>query len=107
MYRTALTVSPIAFGARPPDEEEDDIYNTAGTAGASSSSRAFAFDTAEPDEDVVVMGGPSRADANRPDRAGRAVLGRTVPDDVERWHDGRPVLVGFMLDPKGVPPDKW
>lgn len=25
----------------------------------------------------------------------------------DRWHDGRPVLEGFALDPLGVPTDKW
>lgn len=27
--------------------------------------------------------------------------------DTSRWHDGRPVLPGFELDPLGVPTDKW
>lgn len=25
----------------------------------------------------------------------------------DRWHDGRPILGGFALDPLGVPTDKW
>jgi hypothetical protein len=28
-------------------------------------------------------------------------------DKVNRWHDGRPVLAGFELDPVGVTQDKW
>jgi G patch domain-containing protein 1 len=31
---------------------------------------------------------------------------RTV-SSTDRWHDGRPVLTGFVLDPKGVPKETW
>jgi G patch domain-containing protein 1 len=65
--------------------------------------RSYAFDTGNDDEDVIVMGGPSRPVAGgKQDQRAREPL-----NDVDRWHDGRPVLSGFELDPLGVPPDKW
>lgn len=63
-----------------------------------STSLAFAFDQ-NADDDVITMGGPSSREQ------------RTQPGDYaqsgDRWHDGRPVLSGFALDPLGVPTDKW
>ena len=80
------------------DDDEDDPY------GASSSAKVeYVFDnTVDQDDDVVVMGGPSRPT----ERSGASITGRGAEGD-ERWHDGRPVLAGFSLDPLGVPPDKW
>ncbi|WWD20137.1 hypothetical protein CI109_104613 [Kwoniella shandongensis] len=89
------------------EDEDDDLYG--GPSG--SSSQHFAFNHGdEEDDDVIVMGGPS---TSRPGLGSRRGPGRERPPfdggagGDERWHDGRPVLVGFALDPKGVPPDKW
>ncbi|KAK8849514.1 hypothetical protein IAR55_004848 [Kwoniella newhampshirensis] len=87
------------------EEEDDDPY-----AGPSASgSQHFAFGEDEDEDDVIVMGGPSfRPGLGTKSGSGR---GRAQFDNEkageDRWHDGRPVLVGFALDPKGVPPDKW
>ena len=79
-------------------DDDDDPY---GTADASSSSLAFAFDNnAEADDDIVVMGQP--APTARP-----GDLRKNQPGAPDTWHDGRPVLAGFVLDPLGVPTDKW
>jgi G patch domain-containing protein 1 len=89
----------LAFETRRDavDEDEEDPYGPAG-----STDRPYAFDNGDGDDDVIMMGGPSRtaprSDQNR---------SRAPADDLERWHDGRPVLTGFSLDPLGVPPDKW
>lgn len=78
-------------------EDDDDPYSVAGP----SSSRPFAF-TGEDEDMPVVIGGPSRTSTN-PSRQ------ETSRSDIDttRWHDGRPVLPGFELDPLGVPADKW
>lgn len=81
------------------DDDDDDPY---GTTGASSSSLAFAFDNnAEQDDDIVVMGESSKPTKRPSDPSNRS----TASSDT--WHDGRPVLPGFVLDPLGVPTDKW
>lgn len=71
------------------------------TMAESSQSRAYAFDANENEDDVINIGGPSRSGPKfkPPSEA--------APTDTTRWHDGRPVLPGFELDPLGVPPDKW
>jgi G patch domain-containing protein 1 len=80
------------------DDDDDDPY---GSTNASSSSLAFAFDNAaEQNDDVIVMGEiakPDRSQAGAPRKSG----------STDTWHDGRPVLPGFVLDPLGVPTDKW
>lgn len=79
-------------------EDDDDPY---GTGEASSSSLAFAFDNlAEADDDIVVMGQP--APTARPGESKTKQPGAT-----DTWHDGRPVLPGFVLDPLSAPTDKW
>lgn len=71
------------------------------TMGESSQARVYAFDANENEDDVINIGGPSRSVPNfKPP-------GEAAPADTTRWHDGRPVLPGFELDPLGVPPDKW
>ncbi|WVQ96167.1 hypothetical protein IAU59_003270 [Kwoniella sp. CBS 9459] len=90
------------MGARHPDDDYDDPYAEAGP-----STRQLAFDHGDnEEEDVIVMGSSDRPglgmSAKRPH--GRDKADRNGED---RWHDGRPVLVGFALDPKGVPPDRW
>lgn len=101
--RTASTPGPvlqltrIAFGGahRATMDDDDDPY---GETEASSSSLAFAFDNrAENDDEVIVMGEPVPAPT-----AGTRKSGST-----DTWHDGRPVLSGFEMDPLGVPADKW
>jgi G patch domain-containing protein 1 len=81
------------------DDDDDDPY---GTTGASSSSLAFAFDNAaEQNDDVIVMGEMAKpADRSQPQAPRKT-------GSTDTWHDGRPVLAGFVLDPLGVPTDKW
>lgn len=79
-------------------EDDDDPY---GNAEASSSSLAFAFDNnAEADDDIVVMGQPAPTPRNGSSNVQK-------PGATDTWHDGRPMLSGFVLDPLGVPTDKW
>lgn len=73
-------------------DDDDDPYG----AGPSIDKRHYAFDQDEED-DVIVMGGPAKSSTGQKAQTGG-------PD---RWHDGKPVLVGFVMDPKGVPEDKW
>jgi G patch domain-containing protein 1 len=81
------------------DDDDDDPY---GTTGASSSSLAFAFDNkVEQDDDIVVMGEPSKPTKRPLDTSKRPAA------STDTWHDGRPVLQGFVMDPLGVPTDKW
>ena len=78
-------------------DDEDDPYAVAGP-----SSRPFAF-TGEDEDMPVVIGGPS------PSMSSSKPYSRETNTDIDhtRWHDGRPVLSGFELDPLGVPADKW
>ncbi|OWZ54348.1 G patch domain-containing protein 1 [Cryptococcus neoformans 125.91] len=92
---------PPAMGPRPLDNEDDDPY----AVGPSTSSRPFAFDHNDDEDDVIVMGGSARPGLGM--RSTDVGGGQKAVDGEDHWHDGRPVLVGFMLDPKGVPQDKW
>lgn len=78
------------YGAGPGEDDEEDPYTT--TSGADRT--VYAFD--DEDEDNFVMVGQQSARSDRP----------RVQDE-NHWHDGRPILRGFVLDPKGVPKDKW
>lgn len=78
------------YGAGPAEDDEEDPYTT--TSGADRT--VYAFD--DEDEDNFVMVGQQSARSDRP----------RVQDE-NHWHDGRPILRGFVLDPKGVPKDKW
>lgn len=80
------------------EDDEDDPYG-ASTSGVGP----YVFDNAADNNDeIIVMGRPSRPGLS----SGAANGGRGKEGD-ERWHDGRPLLSGFQLDPLGVPPDKW
>ncbi|OCF37096.1 G patch domain-containing protein 1 [Kwoniella heveanensis BCC8398] len=104
----ALPRSRPMMGARHPDDDFDDPYAEAGP-----STRRLAFDHGEDeDDDVILMGSSDRPGLGMSSKRknGRdGERGSRTSDDYgdDRWHDGRPVLVGFALDPKGVPPDKW
>ncbi|WRT69506.1 uncharacterized protein IL334_006492 [Kwoniella shivajii] len=89
-----------AMGARSLDNDNDDPYAEAGP-----SSRRLAFDLADDDDDVIMMGGSSRPGLGS--RSNKENVGGRQSSGQDTWHDGRPVLLGFALDPKGVPPDKW
>ena len=90
-----IEVDDTALGAGHVDDEEDDPY------GASGSGVEYVFDNAAAeDDDLIVMGGPSRSSHG-------SKTGDLRADDQERWHDGRAVLSGFAMDPLGVPVDKW
>lgn len=83
------------YGAGLDGDDDDDPY-----AGPSAEidSRHFAFDNGEEDEDIVVMG----AESKEAPKKSQASSGNG-----DYWHDGRPVLVGFTLEVKGLPADKW
>jgi len=91
-------LSAFGVGHVDDDDDDDDPYG-ASTSGAGE----YVFDNGgEKEDEIIVMGGPSRqtmSSRSRDDRRGK--------EGDERWHDGRPVLAGFALDPLGVPPDKW
>ncbi|WWC95390.1 hypothetical protein V866_002252 [Kwoniella sp. B9012] len=90
-----------AMGARQLDDDDYDPYSEAGP-----SSRPLAFDGSDDDDEVIMMGGSTRPGlGSKSNKENRYSAGREVQQDT--WHDGRPVLKGFALDPKGVPQDKW
>lgn len=91
-------ITPV-YGAGAGNDE-DDPYGA--SAGGDSESRHYAFDLGEEDEDVVVMGDQPSSRDSRTVKAGQRSVGGQ-----DRWHDGRPVLAGWVLDVKGVPADKW
>ncbi|WVF68630.1 hypothetical protein IAT40_003400 [Kwoniella sp. CBS 6097] len=104
----ALPGKRAVMGARHPDDDFDDPYAEAGP-----SSRHLAFDHGDDeDDDVILMGTSERpglglGSKKKNDRNGEAPTRNAGRFGEDRWHDGRPVLVGFALDPKGVPPDTW
>jgi hypothetical protein len=88
----------LVHGAGMGDDDDDDPYGAAPSTGLDD--RHYAFDAAEEEDDVIVMGG-APSSRNPRDTVGGAASSEGY------WHDGRPVLVGFVLDIKGVPADKW
>jgi G patch domain-containing protein 1 len=102
---TALLGVVTAYGAaiRANHVDMDDDDDPYSLAGPSTSARPFAF--TDEDEDMpVVIGGP----ADPPLSSSIPPPSRSRSDlDTTRWHDGRPVLNRFELDPLGVPTDKW
>lgn len=83
-------------------DDDDDPY---GQAGPSSSSRHFAFDHDE--DDAITIGGPSTLRASASSFPSHVDHSRRSATDTAHYHDGRPVLSGFELDPLSAPPDKW
>jgi G patch domain-containing protein 1 len=83
-------------------DEDDDVYGGY-EGGPSRSNRHYAFDDLE-DEPITI--GASSAAGPSFSRPHQAI---TVSSDIDttRYHDGRPVLPGFELDPLGAPTDKW
>jgi G patch domain-containing protein 1 len=76
-------------------DEDDDPYG----AGPSGSDHHLAFEHDEEDEVVVMGERPGLGSSSRP--------AATEAGGANHWHDGRPVLPTFQLDPLGVPTDKW
>lgn len=60
----------------------------------------YVFDNMEEEDEMIVMGGGTSTTASSKPKPKTTGSG-------DRWHDGRPVLVGFVLDVKGIPPEKW
>lgn len=104
------------------DEDDDDPYSITGPSTGGGG--RFAFNNDEDEDDNIIIGesssfrnpniqpkGPGFGSGN--ERGQSRFSGSTRngmngdEDDKNRWHDGRPVLNGFELDPLGVPPDKW
>lgn len=92
-----------------------DIYNSDAVQPRHDS--RMAYDLADHDDDIVLLGpgsvGVNRAQTKKP-RASEDD-GRTFkrPRHVEEardgnvWNDGKPVLPGFVIDPKATTQDKW
>ncbi|CAK9785011.1 unnamed protein product [Cutaneotrichosporon oleaginosum] len=71
-------------------EDDHDPY------GADATDRThYVFDDEDVDGDMIVLGQPGASNT--------VADGARNAASAERWHDGRPVLAGFALDPKGVP----
>ncbi|RXK36349.1 G patch domain-containing protein 1 [Tremella mesenterica] len=83
------------IGPGDDPDEEDDPYAEAGP----STRPHLVFEPDEEDE-VIVMGGPV------PKSSG-TLSEKPQGNDKHHWHDGRPVLPNFELDPLSVPTDKW
>lgn len=78
------------YGAGPGEDDEEDPYTT--TSGEDRT--VYAFDDGD-DADVIMVGQQSEGSKEPKVRDGN------------HWHDGRPIMQGFVLDPNGVPKDKW
>lgn len=76
------------YGAGPVEDDNEDPY----TSTSATDRTLYAFDDGE-EADVVMIGDRSTE--------------KPGVHDENHWHDGHPVLQGFVLDPKGVPKDKW
>jgi G patch domain-containing protein 1 len=98
IFRPKL-IFPV-YGAGMGEDEEDDPYGSGPSAGLDS--RHYAFDHGEEDNDVIVMGDQPSSKDTRDSRGGNRASASG-----DHWHDGRPVVVGFILDIKGAPKDKW
>ncbi|WVO13770.1 hypothetical protein L204_101392 [Cryptococcus depauperatus] len=97
-FQKGRGIVKLPAGPTYMDKDDDDPY----AIGPSSSSR-LAFEHEDENDDVVVMGGLAKPGISKGTRS----VGKAADNSQDRWHDGRLVLIGFMLDPKGVPQDKW
>ncbi|ODO06894.1 hypothetical protein I350_04254 [Cryptococcus amylolentus CBS 6273] len=86
---------PSAAGPRFMNEDDDDPYS----AGPSGSH--YAFDNHEQPEDEIITLGPKAGLGSSTSRPSSTSVSH------DTWHDGRPILPRFVLDPKGVPQDTW
>ncbi|WVQ75055.1 hypothetical protein IAR50_004664 [Cryptococcus sp. DSM 104548] len=87
---------PSAAGAKFISEDDDDPYS------AGPSDNHYAFDhTEQPDDEIITLGSKAGLGMS----ASRPPASASVSQDT--WHDGRPILPQFVLDPKGVPQDIW
>lgn len=83
-------------------DEDEDFYGGY-EGGPSRSNRHYAFDDLE--DEAVTIGATAKAG---PSGSGsRSAISVSSDIDTSRYHDGRPVLPGFELDPLGAPTDKW
>ncbi|KAJ9099847.1 hypothetical protein QFC21_003849 [Naganishia friedmannii] len=105
----------FGLGIDEADEDDMDIYNSDSIQPRHES--RMAYDLADHDDDIVLLG-PGSVGADRTQRRGprpSADDGRTFkkPRQAEErrdgnvWNDGKPVLPGFMIDPKATTQDKW
>ncbi|EIW71722.1 hypothetical protein TREMEDRAFT_27509 [Tremella mesenterica DSM 1558] len=83
------------IGPGDDPDEEDDPYAEAGP----STRPHLVFEPDEEDE-VIVMGGPVL-------KSSGPLSEKPHGNDKNHWHDGKPVLPNFELDPLSVPTDKW
>ncbi|KAJ9126346.1 hypothetical protein QFC24_002080 [Naganishia onofrii] len=105
----------FGLGIDEADEDDLDIYNS-DTIHPRQNSR-MAYDLAEHDDDIVLLG-PGSIGADKGQRRipraseddGRTFKKRRQAEEVQDgnvWNDGKPVLPGFMIDPKATTQDKW
>ncbi|BEI88274.1 uncharacterized protein CcaverHIS019_0109920 [Cutaneotrichosporon cavernicola] len=75
-------------------EDDDDPYSADAT-----DQTHYVFDNEDVGDETIVLGQPGAPESGGDEaRSG---------SNTARWHDGRPVLTGFVLDPKGVPKETW
>lgn len=88
-------MQPLTLALISGDDDDDDPY------GADATDRThYVFDNEDAAaDDMIVLG--------QPDSSGPASDKPRAGGSSDRWHDGRPVLTGFILDPKGVPKETW
>jgi hypothetical protein len=105
----------FGLGIDEADEDDLDIYNS-DTIHPRQNSR-MAYDLAEHDDDIVLLG-PGSVGADKGQRRipraseddGRTFKKPRQAEEVQDgnvWNDGKPVLPGFMIDPKATMQDKW
>ena len=87
-------------------DDDDDPYGPDDNgAGPSRTDRHYAFDDVE--DDSLTIGALSPTASTRTNARGQSAISVSADIDTSRYHDGRPVLPGFELDPLGAPADKW
>ncbi|KAJ9118205.1 hypothetical protein QFC22_004111 [Naganishia vaughanmartiniae] len=105
----------FGLGIDEADEDDMDIYNSDSIQPRHD--LRMAYDLADQDDDIVLLGsgsvGVDRSQRRKP--LASEDDGRTFkkPRQAEErrdgnvWNDGKPVLPGFMIDPKATTQDKW
>ena len=93
------TIAGFGLGALNDAEDDDvDIYDA---AAPQRSGRALAYDAYDSGEKLTLGSGRHSSEKRRP-------LGeRNQAGATYTFHDGRPVLQGFMLSDKPVAEDTW
>lgn len=123
----------FGYGIEDADEDDDDIYRSGPSSSIADGPGRFAFNQDEDEDDEMLRMGPSRSKAglskvrlrwwpccfssctltpyaalaeqndSRPSRPSRP----EPPISSSTWHDGRPVIRGFIVSSKPIMDDKW